>query len=56
MKEAIARYVICTITTKDLNLKHRRDAIKISGVTDEEIFSRGLEAIAQDQMTQNNKC
>ncbi len=54
MKQAIARYSIATITTKDINLKHLRDKIKQSGITDEEIYRRGLESISQDQLTQNN--
>ena len=54
MKTAIARYSIATITTKDINLKHLRDKVKQTGVTDEEVYRKGLEAIAQDQLTQGN--
>lgn len=54
MKTAIPRYSIATITTKDIDLKHLRDKVKQSGSTDEEIYRRGLEVIAQENLTQNN--
>ena len=54
MKKEIPRYTIATITTKDINLKHRRDEIKRYGHTDEYIYQRGLEVIAMENLTQNN--
>lgn len=54
MKTPIARYVICTITSKDIELKYLRDRIKQNGVTDEEIYRKGLEIISNEQLTQNN--
>ena len=43
-----ARYTLASITTKDINLLTRRDNVKISGITDEEIFKKGIESIENE--------
>ena len=50
MKTAIPRYNICTVTTKDIELKNMRDRVKqIGDFTDETIYRRGLEFILREQ-------
>jgi hypothetical protein len=57
MKNAIARYTIASITTKDIELVKRRQNIKEKGFTDESIYRRGIDEIEQDSvsdLSQNN--
>ena len=38
-----ARYVLCSITTKDVELLRRSNEVRLSGVTHERIYKRGIE-------------
>lgn len=53
-KNPLPRYTICNIITKDVTLIEKSAMIRLSGVTHEEIYRRGLEVIAQENLTQNN--
>lgn len=48
MENQNARYSICTITTKDLNLVERARNIRIGGITHERIYKRGLEEFEKE--------
>lgn len=47
-KQQIARYTITTITTKDIELFKRSNEVRLSGVTHEAIYRRGIEEIEKD--------
>jgi hypothetical protein len=57
-KAPLARYSVCTITTKDIELYKRSRVLQQEGYTAESIYRRGIEELEQDSiknMTQNNK-
>jgi len=45
MSKALTPRYSLTISTKDVNMLHRRDAIKQTGKTDIDIYMAGIEAL-----------
>ena len=43
-----ARYNLASITTTDINILERRNNVKSSGVTDEQIYIKGIEFIEKE--------
>lgn len=41
------RYTICTITTKDINLREECERVRQDGYTYEDILRAGLEALSK---------